>query len=126
MADLDHFKRVNDTGGHAAGDAFLRAAAERFRDILRPSDNVGRYGGEEFLLLLVNCDGACARKAAERARQTIAATPLTGPGLEGLTASASFGVAWTTDTGYDVAALIRSADEALYRAKAAGRNRVEG
>jgi two-component system, cell cycle response regulator len=125
LADLDHFKQVNDLGGHAAGDTFLRAAAERFRDVLRPSDNVGRYGGEEFLLLLLNCDRDSARTAAERARQAIAATPLRGPGLEALTASASFGIACTNETGYDSAMLIKRADEALYRAKAAGRNRVE-
>jgi diguanylate cyclase (GGDEF)-like protein len=124
MVDLDHFKAVNDTHGHAAGDNVLQEAARRIRSALRDYDFIGRYGGEEFLLLLPGCDAASARDVAERVRAGIAARPAQiGDVL--LPLSASLGVAWTTSgtTGPNV--LIQAADEALYRAKTLGRNRVE-
>lgn len=124
MADLDHFKRVNDTHGHAAGDAVLREAAGRIRSATRDYDLIGRYGGEEFLLLLPGCDAASAGQVAERVRVEIAKTPVE-IGKVALTVSVSLGVAWTSDRPVDASALILAADEALYRAKAGGRDRVE-
>jgi diguanylate cyclase (GGDEF)-like protein len=124
LADLDHFKRWNDTHGHAAGDAVLRGVAERMHAALRAYDFVGRYGGEEFLIVLPGCDGAAAARLAERVRARIAAESIAA-GATSLAVTASFGVAWTHGLGCEPAALIRVADEALYRAKAGGRNRVE-
>lgn len=124
LADIDHFKRCNDTFGHAAGDTVLCTVAERMQAALRTYDVLGRYGGEEFLIALPGCDGAAAARLAERVRARVAAEPVaTGETL--LAVTASFGVAWTFGLGCEPAALIHAADEALYRAKARGRNRVE-
>ena len=122
LADVDHFKKVNDTYGHAAGDVVLREAAVRMRAALRAYDSVGRYGGEEFLIVLPDCDTASALQAAERARALVAA-PLNVDGID-LPLTISLGVASTLTSAYDSDALIRAADQALYRAKAAGRNCV--
>jgi diguanylate cyclase (GGDEF)-like protein len=124
LADLDHFKRVNDTHGHAAGDAVLRQAAERMRGALRGCDSLGRYGGEEFLVVLPGCDLAAAERAAERLRAAIAAEPMSA-GKVLLPVSVSIGVAACDPDARDPTCLIDAADEALYRAKALGRNRVE-
>jgi two-component system cell cycle response regulator len=123
LADLDHFKRVNDTHGHAAGDAVLRQAAERMRLALRDCDSLGRYGGEEFLLVLPACDLAAAALAVERVRAAIAAQPMRA-GEVLLPVSVSLGVAAAHRDARDAARLIAAADQALYRAKALGRNRV--
>jgi diguanylate cyclase (GGDEF)-like protein len=125
IADVDEFKRINDTHGHAAGDAVLRQVAERMRSALRAYDFVGRYGGEEFLFVLPRCDGTPARQVAERLRAQITAEPMRAAETL-LPVSVSLGVAWTRGRGVEPAALIHAADEALYRAKALGRNRVEG
>ena len=125
IADLDHFKRVNDTYGHIAGDAVLREAAARMASSLRPYDSIGRYGGEEFLCVVPGCDGPNGVQVGERIRAHVAAEPIpTSEGMVPLTVS--LGVATNAgfeDKGGD--ALLRAADAALYRAKNRGRNRIE-
>ena len=124
MADLDHFKQVNDTWGHPAGDAVLAAAARTVLDCVRPYDSVGRYGGEEFLVILTGCGGDLAEQVAERMRRAVEGSPVqTGAGAISIAISA--GTASTSDLpDADAHALVRRADEALYEAKQAGRNRV--
>jgi diguanylate cyclase (GGDEF)-like protein len=125
LADLDHFKRVNDTFGHLAGDAVLREAARRMTTAVRPYDLVGRYGGEEFLLVLPGCDQAKARKFAERIRTRLAAEPVTHQGhLIPITVSMGVTVYDQPDPA-EPTALLHAADVALYRAKHSGRNRAE-
>jgi len=125
LVDLDHFKSVNDTHGHRAGDDVLREAAEAMRSATRPYDAVGRYGGEEFLVILPGCDQVNAASHAERLRKVINQVSVAVPGGE-IRCTASLGV---TVGGYDVeldpTVLIEAADAALYRAKNGGRNRVE-
>jgi diguanylate cyclase (GGDEF)-like protein len=123
LADLDHLKVVNDTYGHLAGDAVLAEAAARIRGALRNYDDVGRFGGEEFLFILPSCEPAEAAMVAERVRARVATgRVVTGVGVMDITCS--IGVALVRgDT--DATAVLAAADEALYRAKAAGRNRVE-
>jgi len=125
MADLDHFKQINDTLGHAAGDAVLQEAARRIATCVRPYDAVCRYGGEEFLIVLPGCDLADATLRAEQIRAAIAASPFRIP--EGdVNLTCSLGVtASSGPAGYDAALLAHEADEALYAAKHNGRNRVE-
>lgn len=125
LADLDHFKSINDRYGHAAGDQVLQEAAQRMNSAVREYDAVGRYGGEEFLLIGPGCGVEETRALAERVRQRIAATPFST--LDGdVLVTASFGVSAYLGAGNpDRDALLRAADAALYRAKAAGRNRVE-
>jgi two-component system cell cycle response regulator len=125
LVDLDCFKQVNDTYGHAAGDDVLRFAADRMRTILRDYDYLGRYGGEEFLMVVANSDAATVGEVAERCRRAVAERP----GMIGdrpVTVTVSVGVASTRVVGYDASTLIQTADAALYEAKAAGRNRVAG
>ena len=122
LADLDHFKKVNDTYGHPVGDAILREAAARLRLALRAYDSIGRYGGEEFLIVLPDCDIDAAVIAAERARTCVAAPVRVGD--MDLPLSVSLGVASTRSASEEPDGLIQAADEALYRAKAGGRNRV--
>ena len=125
MADLDHFKHVNDTYGHLAGDAILREAAARMQAAVRSYDLVGRYGGEEFLIVLPGTSGSNAMQLAERLRVTLAQEPV-GHEFFRISITASFGVAATGEgPGEGCQNLIRLADEALYRAKEKGRNRVE-
>jgi len=124
MLDLDHFKEVNDTYGHAVGDEVLRAAAERYRANLRDIDLLGRYGGEEFAVMLVENDTLLARHVAERLRRSLADTPITtsaGP----LIITTSVGGASLTKDCPDLVTFLKWADEALYKAKHNGRNRVE-
>jgi two-component system, cell cycle response regulator len=125
MADLDHFKQVNDHHGHLAGDAVLREAARRMQSCLRPYDYVGRYGGEEFLVVLPGTSKSQAVESAERLRRALAALPFAVWNLA-IHITASFGVSGV-EPGEDATpeALIRVGDEALYRAKESGRNRVE-
>ena len=124
LCDVDHFKRINDRLGHEAGDAVLRVVADVLRGGLRETDLIGRWGGEEFMAVILDADAAAARDVAERMRAAVAATPFDGL-KDG--ATISFGVsslrdfhsipeAWET--------LLTKADEHLYRAKSQGRNRV--
>ena len=120
MLDIDRFKLVNDQHGHVRGDAGLRALAERVRRLARTTDIVGRYGGEEFLIILPHTASTEAEGLAERLRAHVSDTPLAG-----LPITTSFGVA-TCAPGESSppVELIERADAALYRAKDAGRNRV--
>ncbi len=126
LCDMDHFKEVNDTHGHLAGDAVLRDGAAMLRDSLRASDLLGRYGGEEFLAVLPQIDLDAARAAAERLRQSLELHPLLLPSGRELRITASFGVASRDELeAYDPSDLLVSlADRRLYEAKAAGRNCV--
>jgi diguanylate cyclase (GGDEF)-like protein len=123
MADIDFFKRINDTHGHQAGDAVLVETTSRLRAGLRTYDGVGRHGGEEFLVVAPGRRLALSHEIAERMRLRIASEPMAVPGAS-IPVTASFGFA-VGAPGADAAALIRAADEALYRAKRGGRNRVE-
>jgi diguanylate cyclase (GGDEF)-like protein len=119
LCDLDHFKSINDKFGHAAGDQVLRQAVQACRAHLRASDLFGRFGGEEFCILLPGCSLADARQRCEQLRGAIALIADTSA-----TVSASFGVAATSSSGYELRQLLAHADAALYRAKYAGRNCV--
>jgi diguanylate cyclase (GGDEF)-like protein len=122
LADLDEFKEVNDVHGHAVGDEVLRVVAEVLRETLRESDVAGRWGGEEFLLLLPGADEQGAAQLAERVRVALAARSI--PSVRGLRVTASFGVAeYAGETNPEQ--LLEAADGALYRAKRAGKDRVE-
>src|SRR6266511_5456555 len=125
LADLDHFKRINDSYGHAAGDAVLCEAVNRMRVSLRLYDAIGRYGGEEFLMVLPGCTAQDAVKLADRLRMGIGQETVEVTGRH-IVVTSSLGVA-ASDTipVLDAASLIRAADTALYRAKASGRNCVE-
>jgi diguanylate cyclase (GGDEF)-like protein len=123
MTDLDHFKQVNDAYGHLAGDAVLREAARRMSASLRAYDAVGRYGGEEFLVVAPSCSVAGGTELAERLRQSICGVPIDASG-RAIVVTMSFGVAATCEIR-QINKLLSMADEALYAAKEAGRNRVE-
>ena len=125
MFDLDRFKYVNDMYGHLVGDAVLREVARAVNSSIRSYDSAGRFGGEEFLLVLPGCDEKTAVGHAERLRKTLSQLAVhTEQGVVRITAS--FGVAvGGSELDADAGALIKTADDALYRAKRAGRNRVE-
>jgi len=125
IADLDHFKRINDTYGHMVGDTALCESASRMRTLLRAYDTIGRYGGEEFLMVLPGCTSQDAFKLADRVRLGMSQEPVKIPGGT-IEVMCSLGVAASdTIAILDPTALIQAADSALYRAKAGGRNRVE-
>nr|WP_307735661.1 diguanylate cyclase [Massilia pinisoli] len=124
MIDLDHFKRMNDTYGHEAGDIVLRAVGQVLREGVRRSDVACRYGGEELVLVLPECDAAAAVRSAETIRATIAALELHHGDTLLPDVTASFGIAVWPANGDDAATLLQAADRALYTAKHAGRNRV--
>lgn len=126
LVDIDHFKRVNDTLGHLAGDEVLTEVARRLAAGVRAPDDVGRWGGEEFLLLLPEADEAAAVAVAERLRTGVQAAVETAAGAVSVTVSIGVAAVAAPELGaarLDV--LVREADAALYRAKAAGRNRVD-
>lgn len=123
LMDLDHFKLINDTHGHPMGDMVLREAVYRLQRELRSHDLLGRYGGEEFLIVLPGCPIAETVTVAERLRQRLASEPIKLS--EGqILVTGSFGVASSTADSENVEALIQTADASLYRAKHEGRNRV--
>jgi diguanylate cyclase (GGDEF)-like protein len=124
LIDLDHFKTVNDAYGHLAGDAVLREAARRLKSAVRVYDDVGRYGGEEFLVVLPGCDEQGATSLAERMREQLEAEPVVVHDAA-VTITGSFGVVTAVDPSQTTPeALVHTADDALYAAKRAGRNRV--
>jgi diguanylate cyclase (GGDEF)-like protein len=125
VMDLDHFKSVNDMHGHAAGDDALKRAVAACQVLLRSIDVFGRLGGEEFAILLPDCPAAVARERADAMRESIAASRREGDAAADVLVTASFGVAATQDCGFNLASLLASADDAMYAAKRAGRNRVE-
>jgi diguanylate cyclase (GGDEF)-like protein len=122
LIDLDRFKAVNDTYGHPVGDDVLRAAAESLQRVIRSEDVLGRWGGEELMVLLPYIDEAGAARAGERIRAAVAGTSVRAPDGTPIVVTASVGVC--TGRGVDAEELVRQADQALYRAKAAGRNQV--
>ena len=125
MVDIDHFKNVNDTFGHAAGDDVLRGVCDRMQAVVRAEDLVGRLGGEEFAVLLPDCDAYHGRRVAERLRMALKKKPLRTRSAEDIRVTASFG-------GTTLAAkpfpsrdgLFKIVDDALYEAKEGGRDRV--
>jgi two-component system cell cycle response regulator len=121
MIDVDHFKRVNDTLGHAGGDAVLRQVAQRLHQRVRLEDVVGRWGGEEFVVLSGATDASAAEVLAGRLLAAVSSTPFAIEGADDVTVTVSIGCAAGTD---DAEALLRRADAALYEAKSEGRNRV--
>lgn len=129
LIDIDHFKRVNDTHGHLAGDVALRAVSQAIRDHLRGYDLPGRFGGEEFIILLPSATQIDAFRVAERLRTHIAAMliPITEQGDDGpcITLTISAGVAALDDTRHELTNLVAAADQALYQAKQDGRNRTQ-
>jgi len=126
LCDLDHFKQVNDTHGHLAGDTVLRQGAGVLRRGLRSVDLLGRYGGEEFLAVLPQVDIDAGRLAAERLRRSLEGYPVMLPSGERVRITASFGVASREELGEEATGdlMVSLADRRLYQAKAAGRNRV--
>jgi diguanylate cyclase (GGDEF)-like protein len=132
LVDLDHFKAVNDSYGHLAGDKALRAISRTFKIFLRDYDLAGRFGGEEFALLLPQTGAADAQRIAERMRAHIGQMPIApgdDPGAEAIQVTVSIGVAalgttWNRGTGSQLTDLLAAADTALYRAKGGGRDQV--
>jgi len=125
IADIDHFKSVNDTHGHPAGDAVLKAVAKKLVEFLRAEDIVGRMGGEEFLIVLTDCQPAAAFDTVDRLREAIAAMPVSAGDIS-LPVTISFGAVTATPAdGADIDLMLKQADDALYKAKRGGRNRVE-
>jgi diguanylate cyclase (GGDEF)-like protein len=124
MIDIDHFKRFNDQHGHDAGDFVLSAVARAISNNIRPSDIACRYGGEELAVVLPETNLECARTRAEHMRRAIRETNLTHAGQTLPAPTASFGVAVYPADGAKPAELLKAADQALYRAKQEGRDRV--
>lgn len=126
MADLDHFKHINDTHGHQAGDEMLRQVVARMNSVVRPYDIIGRYGGEEFLVILPECRPRQACQVARRMVSAVSSDPYDLKHAKNVSMTVSIGLAACSDpknTSSDT--LIGMADQALYRAKHAGRNRVD-
>ena len=125
MADLDNFKKVNDTYGHLAGDAVLRESAHRLNSNIRTYDSLGRYGGEEFLVVLPNCDESGGIALAERLLDSIGSAPIRTQ-FGDIPVTCSLGLSWSAQAqSCGTRTLLKSADRALYTAKGRGRNRVE-
>jgi len=126
ILDLDHFKRINDTWGHPTGDLVLKEAGRVLTASIRKCDMVGRYGGEEFMIMLPDTTQAGAAIMMERCRATLAETTIVADNGETIRISGSFGLANNEkQLSLSSEAMIKLADEALYRAKAEGRNRLE-
>lgn len=122
--DLDHFKRVNDTWGHAIGDEVLRTVSLRLADTIRTVDTLGRYGGEEFIVVVPEASAGEARDAAERLRRRVAAEPVVTSSGETIPITLSIGVAVYPDHGKTADELCNHADKAMYIAKSLGRDRI--
>jgi diguanylate cyclase (GGDEF)-like protein len=125
IVDIDHFKRINDNHGHTAGDEVLCAAVQNLRDAIRGIDLVGRWGGEEFVVLLPGADEVAAHIVAERIRLNVQRPALLGDKSKHIPITASLGVA-LGGAGDSIEEILCRADSALYRAKSAGRNCVVG
>lgn len=126
LCDVDHFKAINDTHGHPAGDAVLQEVARRLHEAVRPTDAVGRYGGEEFLVVLNECESTVLEERGERIRDAIAGSPVRVGELSlcvTISVGAILGAAQQGDQQLE--SMLALADVALYRAKARGRNCVE-
>jgi two-component system, cell cycle response regulator len=124
LLDLDAFKQINDRHGHAAGDEALCHVTQALRRCLRPGDHLGRYGGEEFAVILPDTSAEEAERVAERLRAAVASLePVWAPGAGRVTLSG--GIAFATPGRASFSQLMVRADQALYRAKNAGRNRIE-
>lgn len=124
LIDLDHFKQINDTFGHLAGDEVLRRSAERLQSSIRNSDAIGRYGGEEFLIIFRNVEREFGVERCEVVRRSLCMDPiLYGP--HRLQVTCSIGMAWSGTTADHLNALVAKADRAMYQAKENGRNRTE-
>ena len=124
MVDIDHFKQINDVYGHLVGDLVLRELVSVLNSQMRPGDILGRFGGEEFSITLIECDLEKAKTVSERLRKNIEEHRIISEGKE-ISIRISIGVTQLSPQGENWEALIMRADQALYRAKAAGRNRVE-
>lgn len=125
VVDIDHFKSVNDTYGHATGDIVIKAVADTLLDCVRPMDTVARIGGEEFAIILPNCPPAFGQTVAERIRQKVAARPVAVIGGQQLSITISIGGAFAPQWVRSSATLwSERADQQLYRAKSEGRNRT--
>jgi diguanylate cyclase (GGDEF)-like protein len=123
MLDLDHFKRINDTYGHLAGDAVLKEVAQRISQLIRSYDLFGRYGGEEFLVVLPSCDKDNIQQTAERIRSVTAGTPIQAAGTD-IFITVSIGGTVATPGTTLAKDILEIADTGLYKAKNGGRNRT--
>jgi diguanylate cyclase (GGDEF)-like protein len=125
VLDIDHFKKVNDTHGHAAGDLVIQSVAAALQDCVRPMDTVARVGGEEFAIILPNCPPAFGQTVAERIRNKVASQPVALVGGSALAVTVSVGGAFAPQWVRSSPTLwMDRADQQLYRAKAEGRNRT--
>ena len=123
MIDIDHFKMVNDTHGHQAGDEVLRLLAEVFRESIRNCDYAGRYGGEEFIVILTQSSAKDGLEVAERIRSQASALEIVNKESK-FSVTVSIGVSGYPEAGQDIQDIIHKADGALYQAKRQGRDRV--
>ncbi len=122
MIDLDHFKQVNDQYGHTVGDQVLQAVAQRCKDIIRQQDVIGRYGGEEFAVILPETDSQAAYLTANRIRAHIADTPFRATNGDAISLTVSIGIASLDQDIQDLTLFLNTADTALYKAKGSGKN----